>query len=392
MASASGGADAGVVCQREAAGHVMPLVSVQATLWVREVRRLLARVGAARPSGSMTTRRPPMTNPGPRATPAVTAATPAGYSPRPALATPWAWRTREVARAYGEAAAILRVIHTDDELVHTLDAADGVAPRVAWLDAGQRRLLEKAPGRGAALVADVRARLRRECTREMGVAARIGRTLEPSGCVSVTVEAGRFAAAIEDARGCAARPGRPGRGAERGGDGRLRRRAGDLPPAARRGVRPAARSLRGVGRKRLSAEQAAGGADVAVRPGYQPPDVLDLGAEAEAVRLCGERPTGDLDRRLGDAGPRAAARARPRRRGVPGGAAGAGPARRATGDDQRRARRSPGQQGHRLGPRARGARGQPRPRGAALRRLRRRGRRGRGQRHRSPTSWRRGAK
>jgi hypothetical protein len=31
--------------QREVGGHVTPLVSVQATLWVREVRRLLARVG-----------------------------------------------------------------------------------------------------------------------------------------------------------------------------------------------------------------------------------------------------------------------------------------------------------------------------------------------------------
>lgn len=360
--------------QREAAGHVMPLVSVQATLWVREVRRLLARVGRTQAFRFHDDAPAPDDEPwAPR------------YACRDCGHIGWMLTEagpgdtvglayKEVARAYGDAASTLRMVHTDDELVRSLETADGVAPRVAWLDAGQHRLLEKAPvdrddqavpkvyvhaveggtvrcpacgsdgprmlaarsttlssvavghlyttplntdrklltfsdsvqdaahragfygartyrfalrsamlaavprgsgrialaelgratwdhwlarlgegGRSALaeltalvlptdlhwlgsveewherldemvrrrqqaeeagepvsttvpepspqLVADIRARLRWECTRELGVAARIGRTLEQSGCVSVTVEDGRFAAAIEDARG-----------------------------------------------------------------------------------------------------------------------------------------------------------------------------------------------
>ncbi|MBK7823494.1 MAG: DEAD/DEAH box helicase [Tessaracoccus sp.] len=358
--------------QREAAGHVMPLVSVQATLWVREVRRLLARVGTT-PTFRFHDDAPPPDDE-PWAPP---------YACRECGHTGWliteagpgdavGLAYKEVARAYSERASTLRVVHVDDELVRHIEAADGVGPRVAWLDPDQRRLLGKAPeDRGDAaprvyvhahegnvvrcpacggdgprllaarsttlssvavghlyttplntdrklltfsdsvqdaahragfygartyrfalrsamlaavphggarialadlgdatwdhwlarlgdrdtsataaltavvlptdlhwlgsveewherldelvrrrqqaeeagepavtavpepsprLVADVRARLRWECSRELGVAARIGRTLEQSGCVSVTVDSAKFATAVEDAR------------------------------------------------------------------------------------------------------------------------------------------------------------------------------------------------
>lgn len=49
------------------------------------------------------------------------------------------------------------------------------------------------------LVNAVEQRLRWEVTRELGVAARIGRTLEQSGCLSVTVDGDRFARAVDRA-------------------------------------------------------------------------------------------------------------------------------------------------------------------------------------------------
>jgi DEAD/DEAH box helicase domain-containing protein len=53
------------------------------------------------------------------------------------------------------------------------------------------------PSKG--LVADVEARLRWEATRELGVASRIGRTLEQSGCLAVTAEPARFEDAVKHA-------------------------------------------------------------------------------------------------------------------------------------------------------------------------------------------------
>ncbi|MFT3770139.1 MAG: DEAD/DEAH box helicase [Minicystis sp.] len=58
---------------------------------------------------------------------------------------------------------------------------------------------EPLPPPPAALVEAVSARLRWEATRELGVAARIGRTLEQSGCVAVTVDEVRFAGAVDKA-------------------------------------------------------------------------------------------------------------------------------------------------------------------------------------------------
>ena len=49
------------------------------------------------------------------------------------------------------------------------------------------------------LVADVAERLRWEATRELGVASRIGRTLEQSGCLAVTVDPARFEEAVSRA-------------------------------------------------------------------------------------------------------------------------------------------------------------------------------------------------
>ncbi len=58
---------------------------------------------------------------------------------------------------------------------------------------------EPLPPPSPKLVADVAERLRWEATRELGVAARIGRTLEQSGCVAVTVEPARFERAVDRA-------------------------------------------------------------------------------------------------------------------------------------------------------------------------------------------------
>jgi DEAD/DEAH box helicase domain-containing protein len=54
------------------------------------------------------------------------------------------------------------------------------------------------PAPSPQLLADLRARLGWEATRELGLATRIGRTLEQSGCVSVTVDAARFDAAVAE--------------------------------------------------------------------------------------------------------------------------------------------------------------------------------------------------
>ncbi len=52
------------------------------------------------------------------------------------------------------------------------------------------------PEPGAALIADLQQRLRWEATRELGLATRIGRTLEQSGCVSVALDPAMFTKAV----------------------------------------------------------------------------------------------------------------------------------------------------------------------------------------------------
>jgi DEAD/DEAH box helicase domain-containing protein len=131
--------------QRESAGHVMPLVSVQSTLWVREVRRLLSRVGG-----------PPAFRFHDDAPPPKGEAWVPRYVCRDCGHTGWfltesgpgdtlGLSYKEVARAYGESAASLRIVHADDELVRQQEAADGSTPRVAFLDPLNSRLLEKPP-------------------------------------------------------------------------------------------------------------------------------------------------------------------------------------------------------------------------------------------------------
>ncbi|WP_437737336.1 DEAD/DEAH box helicase [Sorangium sp. So ce1335] len=58
---------------------------------------------------------------------------------------------------------------------------------------------EPLPVPSPALVEDVASRLRWEVARELGVAARIGRTLEQSGCLAVTLDPARFQRAVDRA-------------------------------------------------------------------------------------------------------------------------------------------------------------------------------------------------
>lgn len=126
--------------QRDVAGHALPLVNVQATLWVREVRRLLVRVGEE-PAFRFYDDAPP----------------PAGEAWLPRYAcqdcghSGWlvtesgpgdtlGFDYRVIGDAFRIRAPSLRLIHQDDSLVEHGDSAG----RVAWLDAKGRRLLERA--------------------------------------------------------------------------------------------------------------------------------------------------------------------------------------------------------------------------------------------------------
>lgn len=130
--------------QRESAGFVLPLVNVQTTLWVREIRRLLSRIGGA-PAFRFHDESPP---------PEDEAWVPR-YACRDCGHTGWLLTESgpgdtlglvyaEVARAYGEAAASLRMLHGDDDLARQQEA-EGLQVREAWLDAKARRLLDKPP-------------------------------------------------------------------------------------------------------------------------------------------------------------------------------------------------------------------------------------------------------
>jgi len=54
------------------------------------------------------------------------------------------------------------------------------------------------PEPSEALIADLQQRLRWEATRELGLATRIGRTLEQSGCISVALEPAKFQTAVAE--------------------------------------------------------------------------------------------------------------------------------------------------------------------------------------------------
>jgi len=76
------------------------------------------------------------------------------------------------------------------------DACDDHANRRRESESKGVVFTEELPAPSPALVSDVAERLRWEATRELGVAARIGRTLEQSGCLAVTVDRDRFEQAV----------------------------------------------------------------------------------------------------------------------------------------------------------------------------------------------------
>jgi DEAD/DEAH box helicase domain-containing protein len=130
--------------QRDIGGTPMPLVSVQTTLWIREVRRMLSRIGGA-PAFRFHDDVPP---------PDGEAWVPR-YACRDCGHTGWlvvesgpgdtlGLAYQDIARAYGAGAANLRILH-DDEALAAQHEVDGVEVRTAWLDVGSRCLLEKAP-------------------------------------------------------------------------------------------------------------------------------------------------------------------------------------------------------------------------------------------------------
>lgn len=129
--------------QRDVGGHALPLVSVQATLWVREVRRLLARVGGSpafrfhdddpAPEGEAWLPRYACSDCGQ-----------GGWlitesGPGDALGLSY----KEIVKAHQQRSPDLRLLH-DDASVETDEM-----PRVAWLDARVRRLLDKQSDDGA---------------------------------------------------------------------------------------------------------------------------------------------------------------------------------------------------------------------------------------------------
>jgi DEAD/DEAH box helicase domain-containing protein len=131
--------------QREVAGRAVPLVSVQATLWVREVRRLLGRIG-----GPAAFRFHDDDPPAPDE--------PTAWAPRyccqdcghggwlvtesgPGDTLGFAYK--DVAQSFGERAPNIRLLHDDEHLQQERMLADGHAGREAWLDVRARRLLDK---------------------------------------------------------------------------------------------------------------------------------------------------------------------------------------------------------------------------------------------------------
>jgi DEAD/DEAH box helicase domain-containing protein len=129
--------------ERELGKHQLPLVSVQGTLWVREARRLLARVGTTHafrfhdeePPNDAVPWLPPYVcrDCGHRGWMVCEA------GPGETLLTEYA----TVARAHQENSPTLRLLHQDETLAAR--AGDDGTLREAWLDFVAKRLLERAP-------------------------------------------------------------------------------------------------------------------------------------------------------------------------------------------------------------------------------------------------------
>jgi DEAD/DEAH box helicase domain-containing protein len=103
-----------------------------------------------------------------------------------------------------EAALAAALLPTD---LHFLDSVeewhDQLEEHTKRRDAAERQgehVRADVPAPPPRMIADLRKRLVWETVRELGLATRIGRTLEQSGCVSVTVDAERFGRAIRAVR------------------------------------------------------------------------------------------------------------------------------------------------------------------------------------------------
>ncbi|MBL9023088.1 MAG: DEAD/DEAH box helicase [Myxococcales bacterium] len=100
----------------------------------------------------------------------------------------------------GEADLVAKLLPVD---LHFLGSVEDWHDRLEAF-AKERQAAEEAgehspaqvPEPGAQLVADLKERLRWEATRELGLATRIGRTLEQSGCVSVALDESRVERAV----------------------------------------------------------------------------------------------------------------------------------------------------------------------------------------------------
>jgi DEAD/DEAH box helicase domain-containing protein len=131
--------------QRGTPSHPMPLVSVQTTLWVREVRKLLSRV-SVEPAFRFHDDAPPSDDDTHAWVPRFSCRdcgqtgwflTEAGPGDALGLSYP------EIARAYRERAPSLRILHTSEQVARQQQEADGEEVRVAFLDVKDKRLVPK---------------------------------------------------------------------------------------------------------------------------------------------------------------------------------------------------------------------------------------------------------
>ncbi len=127
--------------QRRVGTMAFPLVSVQATLWVREVRRLLSRVGGDRAYRFFDDSPPPNDEVWlPRY-----ACQHCGHSgwllTESGVGQTLDFRYKDIARAYQERAPNLRLIHLDE-------SSAGDSARLGWIDAKSRRFVDKEPDNG----------------------------------------------------------------------------------------------------------------------------------------------------------------------------------------------------------------------------------------------------
>ena len=117
----------------------------------------------------------------------------------PAMFEYWAQHRSPGEKAEPEAAMVAAFLPHDLEFLPEYQdyvlALGDLAQRSKEAEERGEESLEEPPRPAEKLLVDLRQRIRWEATREFGVAARIGRTLERSGCASVALEPERFAIA-----------------------------------------------------------------------------------------------------------------------------------------------------------------------------------------------------